>query len=359
MSPTTQATAGSAGKLRALATLADDGGRFTMVAVDQRPPIFGAIARNGARDPADVAYEEVVAVKGALVEALAPHASAILLDPIWSHPHHAVRVPGRVGLLSTLEDHAFVVVDGERRSRVIDGWSVGQIRRTGATGVKLLVWHRPDVSAATVAHQDALVEAVGGACAEHDLAFVLELLTYPLSGEDPDGEDHARAKPAQVLGSLRHYADARFGVDLMKLEFPVDLARVDGFHAGALEGARRSVIADRDDVAGWLADLDAASPVPWVLLSAGVGPRAFALAVESAVDAGASGILAGRAVWYDALAAYPDLAEVERRLRTRAVPYLHQLAAIVERATPWFEHRRYAGDPRVAGASATWYRGYR
>jgi tagatose 1,6-diphosphate aldolase len=349
----------SAGKLRALTTLADDGGRFTMVAVDQRPPIFAALARHGDRDPAAVTYDEVAAVKGALVEVLAPHATAVLLDPVWTHPHHLRAVPGRVGLLSTLEDYGFERVEGERRSHTIPGWSVGQIRRSGAMGVKLLAWHRPDLSPETRDHQDAFVEAVGRACAEHDLPFVLELLAYPLPGEDPSSAAYAQAKPDLVVGSLRHFADPRFRVDLMKLEFPVDLKRVEGFHAGALDGQQRAAVHDLDETRGWLRALDAASPVPWVLLSAGVGPREFALAVELAVEAGASGVLAGRAVWYDALSAYPDLEAVKARLHARSVPYLKQVRAIVEGGTPWHAHRRYGGAPRVAGASPTWYEAYR
>jgi tagatose 1,6-diphosphate aldolase len=348
----------SAGKLRALATLADDHGRFTMIAVDQRPPIFAALARHGDRDPSEVGYDEVAAVKGALVEVLAPHASAVLMDPVWTHPHHLRAVPGRVGLISTLEDYGFELVDGERRSHAIEGWSVAKIRRSGAMGVKLLAWHRPDLSEATQAHQDDFVEAVGRACDEHDLPFVLELLVYPLPGEDPGSADYARAKPERVLGSLRRYADPRFRVDVMKLEFPVELKRVDGFHAGVLDGVVREPVHDLDETRAHLAALDTASPVPWVLLSAGVGPREFALDVELAVDAGASGVLAGRAVWYDALAAYPDLEAVKARLRERSVPYLAQLAGIVARALPWHRHRRYGGAPRVAGASPDWYRGY-
>ncbi len=354
--PTTPAL--SAGKLRGLATLADDDGRFTMIAVDQRPPIFAALARHGERDPAQVTYDEVAAVKGALVEVLAPHATAVLLDPVWTHPHHLRSVPGRVGLLSTLEDYGFDLVDGERRSHAIAGWSVAKIRRSGAMAVKLLAWHRPDVSQATHAHQDAFVEAVGRACTEHDLPFVLELLTYPLPGEDPASADYARAKPAHVLGSLRRYADPRFGVDLMKLEFPAELRRTEGFHAGALDGVARDAVYDLAAVQGFLSDLDAASPVPWVLLSAGVGPREFALNVELAIEAGASGVLAGRAVWYDALGAYPDLAAVKARLRDRSVPYLAQLRGIVQRGVPWHRHRRYGGAPVVAGASPTWYQEY-
>jgi tagatose 1,6-diphosphate aldolase len=348
----------SAGKLRALATLADDHGRFTMIAVDQRPPIFAALARHGDRDPSEVAYDEVAAVKGALVEVLAPHASAVLMDPVWTHPHHLRAVPGRVGLISTLEDYGFELVDGERRSHAIEGWSVAKIRRSGAMGVKLLAWHRPDLGEATQEHQDDFVEAVGRACDEHDLPFVLELLVYPLPGEDPGSPDYARAKPERVLGSLRRYADPRFRVDLMKLEFPVELKRVDGFHAGVLDGVVREPVHDLDETRAHLAAMDAASPVPWVLLSAGVGPREFAFDVELAVDAGASGVLAGRAVWYDALAAYPDLEAVKARLRERSVPYLAQLSGIVARALPWHRHRRYGGAPRVAGASRDWYRGY-
>jgi tagatose 1,6-diphosphate aldolase len=349
----------SAGKLRALTTLADDAGRFTMIAVDQRPPIFTALARHGRRDPSEVGYDEVAMVKGALVEVLAPHASAVLMDPVWTHPHHLRAVPGCVGLISTLEDYGFDLVDGERRSRTIDGWSVGKIRRSGAMGVKLLAWHRPDASEATQAHQDEFVAAVGRACIDHDLPFVLELLVYPIAGEDASSAAYARAKPDLVLGSLRRYADPRFAVDLMKLELPVELKRVAGFHAGALDGVEREAVYDLDDVRGWLHALDEASPVPWVLLSAGVGPREFAIGVELAVEAGASGVLAGRAVWYDALAAYPDLDALKARLQARSVPYLKQLRAIVEGGVPWHAHRRYGGAPTVAGAAPTWFEDYR
>jgi tagatose 1,6-diphosphate aldolase len=278
---------------------------------------------------------------------------------VWTHPHHLRAVPGRVGLVSTLEDYGFALVDGERRSHTIEGWSVAKIRRSGAMGVKLLAWHRPDASDATQAHQDAFVEAVGRACALHDLPFVLELLVYPLAGEDAESAAYARAKPGLVLGSLRRYAEPRFAVDLMKLEFPVELKRVDGFHAGALDGIEREAVYDLDEARASLRALDAASPVPWVLLSAGVGPREFAIDVELAVEAGASGILAGRAVWYDALAAYPDLEAVRARLRARSVPYLKQLRAIVEGGVPWHAHRRYGGAPTVAGAASTWFEDYR
>lgn len=356
--PTPPPTTLPAATLRALMALADDTGRFGMIAVDQRPPIFAALARYGNRRPEDVGYDEVAAVKGALVEVLAPDASAVLVDPVWSHPHHVTLVPGRVGLLSTLEDHAFVVLDGERRSHTIPGWSVAKIKRSGAQGVKVLAWDRPDVSVATRDHQDAFVAEVGRACREAELPFVLELLTYPLGDEDPAGDAYARAKPQRVLESVRHYADERFCVDLFKLEFPADLKWTSEFAAGAFDGRRRDAVYDLDEVRAYLAQLDAAASVPWVLLSAGVGPHEFAFDVELACVAGASGFLAGRAVWYDALEAYPDLDAVRERLRRVSLPYLRSLRAIAQRGRPWTEHRRYAGGVSVAGTGPTWHEAY-
>lgn len=345
----------SAGKYRGLSTLADDRGIFRMIAVDQRPPIFAALAAHDGRDPGQVGYAEVQAVKLLLTSVLAPASSAVLIDPIWTHPAALSHVPGSVGLMSTLEDHEFEVRGGERYSRVIEGWNVAKIKRSGAAGVKLLAWHRPDAGSENLAHQDELVRSVGTACREHDIPFVLELLTYPLTGEDASSAEYARAKPRHVLDSIRHYADERFEVDLLKVEFPNDLKFVSEFSSGAFDGRQRAAVHDLDDTRGFLSELDAIANVPWVMLSAGVTPREFEAQLELTTAAGASGFLAGRAVWLDALAAYPDLGAVGEGLRQTSLPYLNRISAVVESAKAWTSHRRYEGDPKVAGAGERWY----
>ncbi|MDQ3460079.1 MAG: tagatose 1,6-diphosphate aldolase [Deinococcota bacterium] len=347
----------SAGKLRGVTTLADERGIFKMIAVDQRPPIFRALARHGARSPDEVAYDEVAGVKGLLTEVLAPHCTAVLLDPVWTHPHALTRVPGGVGLLSTLEDHAFVLKAGERWSYPIAGWSAYKAKRSGAAGVKLLVWDRPDSREDTRAHQDAFVFEVGRACREHDLAFVLELLIYPRPGEEEDSPAYAAAKPDGVLDSVAHYSDDTFGVDLLKLEFPADLKHCREFSRGAFDGRERASVYTLDEVREALDELNRLANVPWVLLSAGVGPREFALNLELACEAGASGFLAGRAVWLDALDSYPDLAEMRSRLVNRSLPYLGQIAALAAGAKPWTAHRAF-NDLEVAGRGPDWYKSY-
>lgn len=349
----------SAGTLRGLTRLADRDGRFRMVAVDQRPPLFRALARALEVDEDDLTWEVVADAKAVLVEELGPHAGAMLLDPVWAHPRAIRSLPGDVGLLSTLEGYDVDVVDGERRSRPIAGWSVAAARRAGADAIKVLAWHRPGLSEATQRHQDGFVRAAAEACRKHDLPFVLELLDYPLADEDPQHPDWIRAKTERVLSSVRHYADPAFGVDLYKLEVPFDPHRVREVAAGALDGVAREAIWSLDEADAALREMDARSPVPWVVLSAGVGPRAFEFVVDRAVAAGASGFLAGRALWLAALDAWPERAEVARALRERSLPLLRRLGARVDEARPWTSHRRYGSDgPRLRDAGPEWIRRY-
>ena len=348
----------SAGKLRGLMTLADGDRIFRMVAVDQRPPLFAALTRHDGRDPGELGFDEVAQAKALLTRVLAPEAGAILIDPVWTHATALQHVPGTTGLISTLEDYGFEVVDGERRSRRIEGWDVQAVKRTGASGVKLLAWYRPDASEATCAYQEALVEEVGEACRASDIPFVLELLHYPLAGEDAASPGYQEARPEWVIESARRFAHPRFGVDVYKLEFPLDLKYCRGFHGGAFDGRERPPLFTLDDVRDALARLDRVTSAPWVLLSAGVGPAEFERDLELAFEAGASGFLAGRAVWLRAFEAYPDAAAVERRLRSEAVPYLRAISARASAALPWTAHRRFAGAPRMEQGGEGWHGRY-
>jgi sulfofructosephosphate aldolase len=73
---------------------------------------------------------------------------------------------------------------------------------------------------------------------------------------------------------------------------------------------------------------------PWVVLSQGVALDRFPDAVEAACRAGASGFLAGRALWSDVVGA----ADVPAALRERSRPRLERLVEIVDtHARPWTE----------------------
>ena len=277
------------GKHWGLRRLADAQGLFSMVAIDQRPPIVQRVASALGIVPGAVGFADIVQVKALLAEALAPQASALLVDPDFGLPAATPYLqPGR-GLLITLEEHRYDDAPDGRRSRLIPNWSVAQIRRLGADAVKLLAWYRPDASDAVKAHQQALVRAVGQACAEHDIAFVLELLVHPFAaaaGAAPNYDEDAAKQPQRVISSVRDFARPEFGIDLFKLESPVPMA---GLPAPDAPGA--AAVQDHYQAMG-----EACGGTPWVLLSAGGSPAGFGHALGYACQAGASGFLAGRAV---------------------------------------------------------------
>jgi len=71
---------------------------------------------------------------------------------------------------------------------------------------------------------------------------------------------------------------------------------------------------------------------PWVVLSNGVKQPFFNDAVKACAMGGASGFLAGRAVWADIVSS-PD---IPKALREISIPRLEQLAEIVDtHAKPW------------------------
>jgi tagatose 1,6-diphosphate aldolase len=329
------------GKHWGLRRLADSRGVFAMVAIDQRPPIQQCVARARGIAPGDVAFDDIVQVKALLAQALAPHATAMLVDPDFGLPAATPHLqPGR-GLLITLEEHRYDDQPDGRRSRLIPNWSVAQIRRLGADAVKLLAWYRPDASEAVRQHQQHLVQAVGDACAEHDIAFIFELLVHPFAqavagqpGAPANYLEDAQKQPQRVIDSVRDFAHPRFGIDLFKLESPLPMA--------ALPAPDSSGAADAQRLFDQLGR--ACAGTPWVLLSAGGSQASFEHAIGYACRAGASGFLAGRAVWWDALAAYPDKSAVSAALQRDAVPYFQRLQDLVARmATPWRPALSFAG----------------
>lgn len=321
----------SAGKLWGMRRLADSTGFWKMVAIDQRTPLFGPIAK--ARGVAEAPYEDVARMKALLARHLAPKGSALLVDPNYGYSAAVPEIPARCGLMLSLEHHVTEETPGGRKSRDIPDWSVAKIRQIGGDAVKLLIWHRADSAPEVRAHQLAYAEAVGRACKAHDVVYLLEVLVYPLPGEDPVVSPETRA--ARVLAAAADFADPKFGVDIYKMEPPTQLAGVpdpDGKEAAAAQA-----LYDK---------LGALLPRPWVLLSAGASAEDFRRALVYGYRAGASGYLCGRAIWHNAFAAFPDFDRIEALLKTESVAYIDRINALTEQsALPWHRHASFQGMP--------------
>ena len=315
--------------------MADGEGRFKMLAVDQRPPIKNPITK--IRGTAEAPYEDVTRFKLMLLEELQSSATAMLLDPHYALPKGLRIADPAKGLIVTLEDSLFEETENGRVSAEIDDWSVEKIKRVGGDAVKVLAWYRPDASAAACQAQKDFTKRIGEACARYDIPFLFELLVYPLAHDAHQTKDYVEMQgkdSAHVLGSVAEFAHPDYGIDVFKLESPVSAAVAAG------NGSMGS-----DAIQALFDEMGRLSARPWVMLSAGADKAAFSNILEYAYKAGASGYLAGRAIWLDAFGAFPDWDAIRAGLQADAVPYMRSINALTDaNALPWFNHQRYNGS---------------
>lgn len=318
----------SVGKYRGMQQCATSSGALVVLALDHRNNLRNAL---NPHDPGSVSDADLTAFKQEVVAALAPAASAVLLDPEVGAAQCVASgaLPGQTGLVVALEATGYTGDPAARQSSILPGWSAGKARRMGASAAKLLVYYHPD--APTAAQIEDLVRKTAQDCAANDLALFVEPLSY---SPHPQGK---RLPPQErrrvVLETARRLTVP--GVDVLKAEFPVDIEAEP----------------ERERWQDACAQLSQASAIPWVLLSASVPFDVYLRQVEVACRAGASGVAVGRAVWQEA----PRLQGEERQrfLEETARPRLAKLTALCDAlARPWSD---FYTAPQLA---ADWYRDY-
>jgi tagatose-1,6-bisphosphate aldolase len=270
------------GKWRRLQQTASRRGAFAVLAVDHRGPLRRRLARECASQELDRA---LAALKADIVRELAPFSSAVLLDPAGGLQAciPAGALPGATGLI-VARDTGSTGDPAVLKSSLVQEWDAARIVSAGAAGAKLLVYYHPDAPDAEEVEQ--LVAATARDCARHELPFFLEPLSY--SPRCPGEVLRSAERRRVVIESARRLVPA--GVDILKAEFPVD-------------------VSEEPDPAVWrdaCYELSANCSVPWVLLSAGVTYEVFLRQATAACEAGASGVMAGRAVWKEAVTADAD-----------------------------------------------------
>jgi tagatose-1,6-bisphosphate aldolase len=325
------------GTVRRLARLASDDGFFLIAALDHPENYLALFDTNVGRVP----YDVVVRSKLELAAHLARYASALLLDPVWSLGQAVATgtLPGSVGVMAALDMLRYTPETPpgwDPVTRLRPGWTPQKAAKLGADGVKLVVIYRADLDE-LAAQQRKLVAELVASCRAAQLPLVIEPIWYPLAGEDPTDPAVARRRAEAIVVSAAEFAV--LGADILKVQFPGSVGSV-AERAAAADAAR---------------ELDAALSVPWVLLSEGAGYEDFAVQMEIAARAGASGYIAGRAVWGDAVGNIPE-SERSRAL-ARAGERLTALNDIVRRyGRPWAE--RTPVDRAAAALPPDWYESY-
>jgi len=325
------------GKIRGLQQIATPSGLLAMCAMDHRSGLVSMMEET-QHDKPD--YAEIVQMKLDMCSALGPYSSGILLDPEYGAAQCIASgaLRGQTGLLVSIEATGYRKDPDGRLTVLLRDWSVEKIKRMGASAVKILVYYRPDISK-LAAKQLKVIDRVAGDCIKYDIPFLVEPKTYHVEGEAVDSADFARSLPQMVIETARQIT--ALPIDVLKAEFPADMKYEQ----------------DEDRLDGYCRQLDKASSVPWVILSAGVDYDTFKKQVTIACRAGASGFLGGRAIWQEA-------AEMDSRdgrgrfLSGVAVKRMQELVEIAGRyGRPWYSKFDLSAE-KLADPGAGWYTGY-
>jgi len=325
------------GKIRGLQQIATPSGLLVMCAMDHRSGLVSMMEET-QHDKPD--YAEIVQMKLDMCSALGPYSSGILLDPEYGAAQCIASgaLRGQTGLLVSIEATGYQRDPTGRLTVLLRDWSVEKIKRMGASAVKILVYYRPDITK-LAARQLKVIDRVAGDCIKYDIPFLVEPKTYHVEGEAVDSADFARSLPQMVIETARQIT--ALPIDVLKAEFPADMKYEQ----------------DEDRLAGYCRQLDKASSVPWVILSAGVDYDTFKKQVTIACRAGASGFLGGRAIWQEAT-------EMDSRdgrgsfLSGVAAKRMQELVEIAGRyGRPWYSKFNLSAES-LAGPGAGWYTEY-
>lgn len=283
-----------------LADLARPSGGLAMVAMDQRESLRAML---GAHTSPPVPDSDLTKFKLAVATELGAHASGFLIDRTYGFDQVLADrlLPPSCGLILAADRLQHPPEGGPVVETSIDEEiNAVHVHERGVVAMKLLLVWRPD------ADRDkrlAMAAEFVRRCSAAGLLSILEGVVRPQSDHD---FDQLQLEAATELGALRP--------SLYKAQVP---------RRGSGDQAEVGRVCER---------ITAAVPVPWVVLSQGVTIEDFPTAVRTACHAGASGFLAGRAIWSDTLSDPTPL------LRTRAVDRLKRLAELVDRsARPWQE----------------------
>ncbi|MBK0419403.1 aldolase [Leucobacter sp. CSA1] len=269
-----------------------------MLAVDQREALrdMMATARGTAIADADLTDFKVRAA-----QILTPFASAVLVDQEFGWD--AIVDQGAIapGCAAIAAADRFTPGNGEfvRTAEFDTTLDYARMKEQGAKALKLLVlWREDRDPQERIDEVRSFVET----CRSLDLVSIIEPVSRGRWDGAPCDTEAGVLAAARELGGL--------GADVYKAEVPFKGRATDS----EISEASRALT---DSIDG-----------PWVVLSSGVDAERFPEAVRIACTAGASGFLAGRAVWASVLGA----ASIEQELKDVSVARLQRLARVVDDA---------------------------
>lgn len=308
--------------------LCNEDGVIGALAIDQR----GALKKMITKFKGSEAEEsEIVAFKEIVSSQLTKYASSILLDPEYGLPAADVRAEN-AGLLLAYEKTGYDASTPGRLPDLLSIWSVKRLKEAGADAGKFLLYYDVDEAEEINNQKHAFIERIGSECQVENLPFFLELVSYDANISDATSKEYASVKPHKVIEMMKEFSDPRYGVDVLKVEVPVNMNYVEEYAAG-------EVVYTKAEAANFFKEQAEATNLPFIFLSAGVKAELFQETLRFAKNAGSTfnGVLCGRATWADGVESYivnGEAAAIEW-MNTQGRQNIEELNAVLkETATP-------------------------
>ena len=309
-------------KQEKLKRLCDKNRIIGALAIDQR----GALRRMLGED---TPVEQLETFKVLVSKYLTKYASSILLDPELGWKAAEAR-DKNAGLLVAYEKTGYDKTVPGRYPDLVENVSVQRLKANGADAVKVLLYIDVDEDRAVNDVKEAFIERIASECKAEDMPFFLELVSY--DAKVTDEKEYAKLKPRKVIEAMKLYSQERFGVDVLKVEVPVNMKYVEGF-------AENEVLYTKEEAAAFYKEQSDATSLPFIFLSAGVSAQLFQDTLRFAKESGSTfnGVLCGRATWAGATKAYQEGGEATtiKWLETVGKQNIVELNAVLqETATP-------------------------
>lgn len=275
--------------------LCNEDGVIGALAIDQRGALKKMIAKFKENDAEEA---EIIEFKKIVSSQLTKYASSILLDPEYGLPAANARAEN-AGLLLAYEKTGYDASTPGRLPDLLSIWSVKRLKEAGADACKFLLYYDVDESEEINNQKHAFIERIGSECQAENLPFFLELVSYDATISDAGSKEYARKKPHKVIEMMKEFSDPRYGVDVLKVEVPVNMNYVEDYAAG-------EVVHSKAEAANFFKEQSEATDLPFIFLSAGVKAALFQETLRFAKNAGSTfnGVLCGRATWANSVENY-------------------------------------------------------
>lgn len=307
-------------KQEKLKRLCDKNRIIGALAIDQR----GALRRMLGED---TPVEQLETFKVLVSKYLTKYASSILLDPELGWKAAEAR-DKNAGLLVAYEKTGYDKTVPGRYPDLVENVSVQRLKANGADAVKVLLYIDIDEDRAVNDVKEAFIERIASECKAEDIPFFLELVSY--DAKVTDEKEYAKLKPRKVIEAMKLYSQERFGVDVLKVEVPVNMKYVEGF-------AENEVLYTKEEAAAFYKEQSDATSLPFIFLSAGVSAQLFQDTLRFAKESGSTfnGVLCGRATWAGATKAYQEGGEAAtiKWLETIGKQNIVELDAVLQETT--------------------------